>query len=391
MADMKKFRRAALFTAVLALLIAIGPFFLPEKLQPYDIAGVLRKKPPAWQGVLHLWQVNTWRVGQGSRTALVQSAAKRFEARHIGVYLEIENVTEEVLQNRLKAGELPDIVSFPDGWAGIDTGLLMELDSPAMPELSAPFRTAFNQDKRALPWMAGGQFVLINNAMCRSVGVEPPLAGAEWTSQALLEFARKAATTRRRKPLLALSGSTQSLLPLALQGVNIKALEEKKLLPDKAYTLGIDSAREPYASGRCAALVCTQWEAALMERLAAKSKAFEYSVLPLPNDLRPCLNVQYAAVVATNEENRNTVAAEFVYTLLSEPVQTAITMKSCSLAVVPPKSDIVLEGELEKLLQEQLKHGRVPLAFQKADGQNLIAALGGDKGAALLLAAAYAN
>ena len=391
MTDKKKFRRAAIFTAILALLIAVGPFFLPQKLQPYDIAGILKKKPSAWQGVLHLWQVNTWRVGRSSRTAIVQSAARRFESRHIGVYIEIENLTETMFNKRLQLGELPDIVSFPDGWDGINAELLMELDSADMPELSRPFATAFSCDKRAVPWMAGGQFVLINNALARSVGVEPPQPDSTWTAQAMFEFAEKAATTRRRKPMLALSGSAGSLMPLALSALSLKPLEEKKLLPEKAFTLSQDGAREPYASGRCAVLISSQWEAALMERLAARNKAFEYSVLPLPKDLRPCLNVQYAAVVASQDQHRDAAAVQFVYTLLSESVQTNIADKACSLSVVPPRQGSKAAGDIEKMLLEQLDNGRVPLPFIKADGQTMAAALGGDKGAALLLGVLYAN
>jgi acetylornithine deacetylase/succinyl-diaminopimelate desuccinylase-like protein len=73
----------------------------------------------------------------------------------------------------LAEGELPDVVSFPDGWAGIDGELLLDLNSYALPPFVNPFTRLFSADSRAAPWMAGGQLVLTNNEVGRAVGVEP--------------------------------------------------------------------------------------------------------------------------------------------------------------------------------------------------------------------------
>ncbi len=390
-AGAKAFARSALFTAALAALIVLGVFFLPGKLQGISLANVLRPKPPAWQGVLHVWQVNTWRVGRGSRTAVVQAAARRFETRNVGVYVELDNVTEEMLRQRLTEGRLPDVLLFPDNWSGMDAEMFLTLDASTLPTLSQPFASAFQREPRAVPWMAGSQLVLVNNALCRSAGVEPPMADKSWNLQALLDFSRQASTSRRKKNVLALSGAQSNWLPLAMEAANVRELQAQSLLADKVFSQSIDGAREPFAAGRCAVLLGTQWEAALMERLAAKGKAFEYSVLPLPGDVRPTLNIQYAAVYASGDEARDASATAFIATLLSQPVQKSIAENSACLAVIPNATERLPDSDVEKFLWNQLPRARAPLPWQTLEPTRLEQALGGDKGAALVLGEMFAN
>jgi ABC-type glycerol-3-phosphate transport system substrate-binding protein len=128
----------------------------PWKLKPYDEVEFLRPKPAKYQGVIRVWQVNDWRVGAYSRTNLVQAAARRFEKKNIGIFVEFQNVTPELLALRLAEGERPDVISFPDGFAGIGADLMLDLGSYGLPPLADPFSRAFSRDSRAVPWMAGG-------------------------------------------------------------------------------------------------------------------------------------------------------------------------------------------------------------------------------------------
>ncbi len=378
MLNWNKILKPLAITMLLGGLIVAGLFLFPGKLLPYDEVKFLSPRQSPYHGVLQVWQVNEWRVGSYSRTNLLQGAARRFEKANIGVFVEAENVTADQFAQRLAAGELPDVVSFPDGWAGIDGALLLDLGSAGLPPLASPFSRLFSADSRAVPWMAGGQLVLTNSEVGRAVGVEPPVADTSWTAQALLEYSQAAATGRRKKAGQAMAGAATLFESLALDGVSLTGLQEKNLLPDKPFRMGIDQARSIYSSGRCAVLLCSQWEAALMGRLAAKNKAFDYAALPWPNGLRPCLSVQFAAVVRSDDEQKNAAAAAFVASLLSKNVQTDVANKACCLPVVTIPDDAMPQGEVEKMLFAQLPVARMPLPLAARSLEDIEAALAGD-------------
>lgn len=387
----KRFSRAAVVTAALLALAAAGVFLYPWKLAPYDEVGLLKKKQSPYQGVLDVWQLNDWRVGSYSRTGLVQAAARKFEKANIGVFIEFENVTEELLAQRLLSGERPDVLSYPDGWAGISADELLRLDTDAAPPLENPFSRAFAREPRAVPWMAGGQFVLTNSEVGRAVGVEPPQADNTWNVHALFEYAGKAAAGRRKKPYTALAGASSLFEALALEGVDVRALADKGLLPEEPFAMGIDQARGVYTTGKCAVLLCSQWEAALMGRLAAKNKAFEYVVLPWPGGLRPCLCVQFASAFRSGDEKKDAAEIAFVQSLLSLSVQQDVANRACSLPVVPLPSDKMPQGEIEKMLFSELHVAHVPLPLAARDNAAIAAALNGDAAAVDAIRTRFVN
>lgn len=387
----KKFWKAAIVTALLAALVLSGFFLFPGKLKPYDEVGLLSPKLSPYQGVLKVWQLNDWRVGSYSRTGLVQAVARRFEKNNIGVFVEMQSVTAEQLARRLNEGEKPDILSFPDGWSGISKELLLNLDTGALPPLIAPFSRAFSRDTRAVAWMAGGQLVLTNSEVGRAVGVEPPQADNTWTAEALLNYGSSAATGRRKKPYTAMAGAAPLFESLALDGIDVKPLSTKSLLPDKATSMGIDQARGVYTTGKCAVLLCTQWEAALMGRLAARNKAFDYTVLPWPNGMRPCLSVQFASALKSGDANKDAAELAFIKALLSQTNQKDVANKACCLPVVALPEDAMPQGEIEKMLFSQLPIARMPLPFISRDPETVAQALGGDGAAAERLKKRFAN
>lgn len=381
MKNLRKAGRAAIFTGLILALVAAGVFMFPWKLKPYDEVGFLKPKLAKYQGVIHVWQVNDWRVGSSSRTSLVQAAVRRFEKGNIGIYVELENVTPDLLAKRMALGDMPDVLSFPDGFSGLDADLMLNLDAYSLPPLEDPFRRAFSRESRAVPWMAGGQFVLTNSGVGRAIAVEPPQADSSWTAGALVDYVTKAATGRRKKPVTALAGATPLMESLALGGVSLKGLQDRSLLPANPYQMTIDQARGVYTTGKCAVLLCTQWEASLMGRLAAKNKAFDYVVLPWPAGLRPCLSVQFISALKSGNTDKDNAEAAFIASLLSQTVQKDVAGKACCLPVVALPEDAMPQGEVEKMLFAELPVAHMPLPFAAVDKNAVAAALGGDTAA----------
>lgn len=391
MAKRKKVYTALIVTIIIAALAVLGFFVFPEKLKPYDEVGLLKKKQSPYQGVLNVWQLNDWRVGAYSRTGLVQAAARRFEKANIGVFVEFENVTASQLSQRLAAGEKPDVLSYPDGWAGISADELLNLDTSGTPPLESPFDRAFAQEPRALPWMAGGEFVLTNSGVGRSVGVEPPQADNTWNAQSLTDYAANAATGRRKRPLTALAGASPLFESLAADGIDMQGLESRALLPANPFAMDIDQARGVYTSGKCAILLCSQWEAELMGRLAAKNKAFDYVLLPWPSGLRPCLSVQFASAFSSGNQSKDAAEIAFIQSLLSQTVQQDVANKACSLPVVEIPMDEMPQGEIEKMLFAELLTARMPLPLVARNAAAIADAMNGSRSAMEEIRKRFAN
>lgn len=67
------------------------------------------------QGVLTVWNIDTFEGGNISKTDLLERVGRIFENAHKGLYVAIKNMTPEEAKLKLAVGELPDAVSFGMG------------------------------------------------------------------------------------------------------------------------------------------------------------------------------------------------------------------------------------------------------------------------------------
>ena len=73
-----------------------------------------------YEGILELWNIDTFEGGSVSRTRFLEQQSLQFEAKHKGVFIMVKNMQLEQLALNIKNGNLPDIVSF-----GIGAGSLL--------------------------------------------------------------------------------------------------------------------------------------------------------------------------------------------------------------------------------------------------------------------------
>lgn len=81
-----------------------------------------------FQGVLNIWNIDTFEGGSQSKSVMVEKVAENFSLLHKGVYFLVKNLTVEELVQNLLAGVLPDIITF-----GFGIGRLIE---PILADLS---------------------------------------------------------------------------------------------------------------------------------------------------------------------------------------------------------------------------------------------------------------
>ena len=89
---------------------------LPEK--------PLETPQKSYQGVLELWNVETFEGGSGSLSAWLTARAAKFESQHEGLFVHVTNLNVAQLQEKLDAGENFDILCYSRGVGSLVQGLL---------------------------------------------------------------------------------------------------------------------------------------------------------------------------------------------------------------------------------------------------------------------------
>ena len=92
------------FSAV--TLLAVLPL-LPKK--------PLQSTPKHYQGVIELWNVESFEGGIGSRATWLTQRAAKFESTHEGLFVHVTTLTESQLEQKLAEGGSFDLISFSRG------------------------------------------------------------------------------------------------------------------------------------------------------------------------------------------------------------------------------------------------------------------------------------
>lgn len=77
-----------------------------------------------YQGVVELWNVETFEGGSGSRSSWLTARAAKFEQSHEGLFVHVTDMSVEQMKSKLDNGESFDIVCFSRGVGCLLQGLL---------------------------------------------------------------------------------------------------------------------------------------------------------------------------------------------------------------------------------------------------------------------------
>ena len=72
-------------------------------------------KSEEYQGVLSLWQIDSFEGGIGSRKQFLLKIARGFEKKHKGVLVMVTNITKDGAEENFKNGIYPDMISYGNG------------------------------------------------------------------------------------------------------------------------------------------------------------------------------------------------------------------------------------------------------------------------------------
>lgn len=252
--------------------------------------------PKEYQGIISIWQVDTFEGGIGSRKQFLLNVAKKFEKKHSGLLVMVSDYTVDGVRENLKNGIFPDIISFG---AGTEVYGFSELN------LSADFNGGKVGEKQyAIPWCRGGYAFFGNPQLIEEI------------------------TNEFDTLSISHNGVIEPLISLIEEGVLVKDFTVKKPLDNYV----------DFLSGKSKVMLGTQRDLARFN-----SRGFEVLVKPLTkfNDL-----YQYA-VITSKDVTKSLLSQEFLEFLISFEVQKELY----SIGMFSPYYSVVTNNAQYNLMQ----------------------------------------
>lgn len=310
---------------VLIIFTFAAPTLLADDLGQDICYQWLQGSSPKWTGIINVWHVVTWKVGQGSAASWLEKKASGFEKRNAGVFISVEGMTVEEYKDRLSKGERPDILSFGSGLIDNPQETFETIDMPAKIKGNLKNSALYNGKAYSMPYMMGAYGIFINEELIQSTGVDYLDVSA---GGILLKDFNEVLTLLRDKskegilPLVySIDGNT--LAPISLiylytgdeidqTGELFKGVETVANESDNAY--------ETFVNGEAGILLGTQ-KAAL--DLTNESSEMAYSFMSTGISQYSDM-VQYLGIMKTEEDNKKEVEEQFINYMLRDGIQETL-------------------------------------------------------------------
>ena len=115
MKKLKKFNKKKTTALVSALIVVVTCAALLIWALPKLPVKPKTEQPITYQGVLEMWNVESFEGGVGSRESWLINRAAKFEAAHKGLFVHVTTLTVEQLATKLEEGQTFDMICFSRG------------------------------------------------------------------------------------------------------------------------------------------------------------------------------------------------------------------------------------------------------------------------------------
>lgn len=344
-----------LFVGVLVVLLIV---ILPTAGSGTDgnlalIYNVFVGEKSKYQGIIEVWNVESFENGITSKTKLLNSIASDFQKKFKGVYVLVRNLTENECVNMLASGQCPDIFSCS---YGVSTEI-MDYIMPVAEEnvnLYQNFLNAGRNDAGQLmgvAWCAGSYFLISTKANLEKAKVET------LDEVNLLEIALKSGYQIEGKKKVTTVYSLGFGMGSYLVPQNaIATYTDSGELSISDYSLNSDNLKQSSYSAYCrfvasenVVLLGTQRDVCRMENKVSQGKVSDVIYQPLMKytDL-----VQFAFMAKSDDKTKNEYKQKFVEWLTGEKAQQkvinsqmyAVSKIDYSSCLTSAMQDIILEN-----------------------------------------------
>jgi hypothetical protein len=371
---MKKFKP---FTFFLFLFTVLFLIFAPALIR----SGLKKDNPSVknqgFRGILSLWQVNGWQPGASSIGAYLKKCVTRFENKNVYVFIEVTTLTPAKAAERIRAGELPDMISFPTGFFA-DPSLLSPLDDTAYSSASLASSCEYGGKQYAFAFLVNPYLLFCNEDILYEKEIE-----TETMDKLSLDTLFKTASTlsytkqegKKTKQIYGMAQQEEYITspfaslaffrdpqPPKTDTPDAATPQDTQTLSGPAYaiTAAPQKGLELFMNRQAAFLISPASALSTLKNSDKSPPAYRACAFSAYSDM-----VQYLGIVKTEDKAKLSICKSFLYSLLNEK-----NVKSASDILCLP---VTYSGELfteEPVLKEAyqtlIQEGVFPNAFTYA-------------------------
>ena len=149
--------KSIILAIMFAFLMGLMPFF-------FERAGVyIAQTPQASTIFLKLWHIDSYEGGSGNRASFLERMAREYHEQNSSVYVVVQVMSGQELENAIVSGERPDIISFSHHTAPIFSAYLQELSISTNCRQDLLDNAERDGALYAVPWNLSG-YCLVGNS-----------------------------------------------------------------------------------------------------------------------------------------------------------------------------------------------------------------------------------
>ena len=323
-----------LFRFVVLVFVGLMFAYLPAvHMKQYDEISLIYRtfvgEKSEYQGMIEVWNIDSFEAGTVSKTSILESRAKAFQQKYKGLYFMIRNVTENECYNMLKAGQKPDLFSCSYAVAENIKDYVCEFNAQGT-SIYSNFLEAgkANGLQYGLAWCTGFYYLISTKSKLEK-------AGTFGEGVSLLNVVYDSAYKYKVGKTEALSyslvyGTNGGLMPKnAISAYNKNSIVQEDSIDENAGNQTQYSAYSKFITNKATILLGTQRDVLRIENRQKQGKVEEVIVEPLVKhtDL-----VQFLFLSKTSERLRKKYTEKFACFMLEEESQEAV-QKSKMFAV----------------------------------------------------------
>ncbi len=325
-----------------------------------------------YQGIIEIWNIDSFESGTASKTSFINSIAKSFQNKNKGLYVMVRNLSQFECENLLAQGQKPDLFSCSYGVALGLKDYIQPFDNRLKFDTASNFLSAGMVDSSlmAVAWCRGNYCLISTKGKIESAQKAGAFAGFDFASeQSMSDEIEKG--KRKLSDIALLSGykvqeknSTKTIYSLEvakskyqLPQIAFEAYTNKGLvsISDVDFDQGSISqsqysAYSNFIAGNSTVLLGTQRDIARMQNRESLGKVSDVIYEPVTGftDL-----VQFMLVAQSNDVTRREYAEKFAQFLTSESSQSKLSLigmfATCNLDINLYENSVMSDISSQKI------------------------------------------
>ncbi len=319
-----------------------------------DLSNSFIGKKAEYQGIITLWNVDSFEGGFFPRTSFLEKVAKEFEKRNKGAFIKIENMTISEAEANIRQGNKPDMFSFGHGLSGLLESQMQTLSSEYGKSMLYNFYGSGlkGSELKAVAWSAGAYCLLSTTERMENAGlnIEESPQSLLMSNAFSLAYDKTYKKTTKHIFSMTLGGNSYtSAINCFTREFNDKSLvdlSKLKIIDDKYNTQTSYDAYTRFVQNNASVLLGTQRDVCRMQNRVKAGLENDLIVVPLASftDL-----VSYISITTSVDAISN-VCSDFIKFLLSDTAQSLLV----NIGLMSVSGKNYYQDEELKLLQNVL-------------------------------------